>query len=211
MDVDATQYYLVMVRPMLTRFSRLLKKISAPALVLALLMSGSAEARRGDWESAGGPRLPYEPTYEYAYSCEALLSNEWGSSDADRLYAIARFELKNSRQWLKAGDLKWTWLVETAEKEIELGDLAKPPFRPQGVSIGMLLGPGSPDRVELRISVELPIGEFFVTESGEWTGDRDAQFLRAKAVARAYRAEQGDSALPAGLSRKLLVECRKIR
>lgn len=198
-------------------FSPLFRVLILSCLLLgAASFSGPAEAKilEGDWESAGAPVMPYDPDYQYAYACQAQLTDGEAimeNGDYHQLYAVAKFELNNSKSYASAKDLKWFWVKEAGEEETVVPEPKVLPFRLEGISAGLFLRPGSPDLVTLTVNVELELGKYALSESGQSRGDRNTESFVAKAKAHAYRARGASKKLPQYLARKFLVRCDKIR
>ena len=192
-------------------FSRLFS-----VLILSCLLLGSAQAKilEGDWESAGAPVSPYDPNYDYAYACQAQLTDGEAieeNGDYYQLHAVAKFELNKTKSYMNSKELKWFWVKEAGEEETIVPQPSKLPFSLEGHSAALFLRPGDPDLVTLTVNVELALGKYAVSEMSQSRGDRSTETFVARAKTFAYRARGVSKKLPQYLSRKLLVRCDKIR
>lgn len=190
-------------------------------LVLGAAISLPAQARilKGDWESAGFPMPPYDPAYDYAYSCHAEITDgtirkrsETGEESVYRLFAVAKFELTKAKPYRGSEEMKWTWVLENGEEEVVV-DQPEDPFRLTGFGAGISMRPdqGDQDRVFLHVHLQLPLENYGINEQGLGSGDRNSEQLRATAKLFAYRLPKASSSLPESVSRKALVDCEKLR
>jgi len=190
-------------------------------LLLALAISLPAQGRilKGDWESAGFPMPPYNPTYDYTYSCHAevtdgtfRIKSENGEESVYRLYAVAKFELTKAKPYLRSEEMKWTWILQNGEEEI-LVERPENSFSLSGLGAGVSMRPdqGNQDRVSLQVHLQLPLENYGINKQGLGSGDRNSQQLRATAKLFGYRLPEASSSLPETLSRKVLVDCDKLR
>lgn len=171
-------------------------------LLLALLLTSTAQARilEGDWESAGAPPAPYDPPYEFSYSCQAELTDgkvHSGKAGNHKFYAVANFELKNETRFVR--EIKtWKYLKVGANgEETELGSRPAKMVATEGHSFGLGLGrrADGDDEVLLSASVrQLLGGEFEVVkhELARFKRSNERLWLKAYAEARSLRAREGE-------------------
>lgn len=197
-------------------------------LLLALsisLFSGVAQGKilEGDWESAGAPRPPYDAPYDYAYACHAQITDELPRQEVKagrvvdyRLHAVAKFEITKGKHFFRSDKLTWIWVKEIGEEgeEGEEEVVSQPvlPFDLRGHSISFNLFQGfgkKPDQTFLAVTVELPLGNYAVTELGTSLYYRDDEEIFARTEAHARRSRGANPQLKEYVSRKLFVRCQK--
>jgi hypothetical protein len=138
-------------------------------LAIFLLETLSADARSpqfrmGDWSSSGSTRLPYEPAYDFEYSCQLQMSDQIFRrdqvGDTYRLFAIGDFSFDNKKTAINTSELKW---IAKRLYGSEARDSQEPlPFETAGSLVSVAFEPSHPLNDTLFLNLELR--QFF----GEW-------------------------------------------
>ncbi|MBX3032807.1 MAG: hypothetical protein KF865_02705 [Bdellovibrionaceae bacterium] len=199
----------------------------ATFFLLAVTMAvNPAEAKilRGDWHSSGGaPVPPYDPTTPVEYECHAevtdhmLRSSTMGSY---KLYAVAKFNLTNSKRIVRAENLSWTWLrrLEAEDSDNNERVLARKPreaFSLEGNWVSIYFHRGETteqDQVALSAHTRLPLGNGYAldkikSDNPLLISDTSSMSVRATAFVSKPQPRQDSDFL----QRDLFVECERRR
>lgn len=214
-----------------------MKSLRLPALrifalffALASVAPAPADARmlRGDMEVAGAPVMPHETPYDWAYDCEAELTDKFEERDrklvADGkeveydLWAVAKFRLEKKKRFFSSDQLAWKWVASyySGGEKVEqfLEKAPRDAFSTRGHYGSIDIRPNwekGADRVSLSISAILPVGDYYHTETATEDSTRDDASFSAKADAILWKQRVRKEEEAAPLHRRLFVYCTKVK
>lgn len=200
------------------------------AFLLAIASAQASGAMlRGDWHSAGGPQMPWNPTYPFQYDCQAEITDhvertsEGGQVPAGkhyRLFAVHKFQFDRKRQGFSGGD-NWVYIADVLDADtlegrlVELKQAPRGAFVPESVGSSIHFSPGrkpAPDEVTISAHMKLSFGNgYSLSRYARETFPRTSSSLQVRTEAYLNR-EEGAPEIPAFQQhRTLQVICDKVK
>lgn len=194
-----------------------------------LIVATPAEARlRGDMEVAGAPTMPYNTPYEWAYDCEAELTDKLegrerktivnGKEVEYDLWATAKFRLDKKRTFFSSDQLAWKWVAaywgDDDKQEEPLAQAPSDAFSTRGHYGSLDIRPNwekGADRVTLRGTATLPFAGYYHSQTETTDSSRDAESFSVKSDAILWKQRERKEQEPERLHRRLFIYCTKVK